>query len=271
MLVVDKVLLWGSSRQSHPPDTGTQPAGISVGYTENQWIPCGRLSTLETRKIERKNALRVTASTFGTFYFYPDGTNIPRYWYSHNRHSRIILITALKFTKYFYIYRIHVKSGFFPPRCNVVGVRCSDLLTWLLGFLSLLLLFAHGSELAQKSGKMGILWSSLESDVTCTRVIQHTMCLPWSLLLEWNLLVIDKCKKCLRGLFRLLDTGWHIALSQTDLKSRLSPYCGAAEVPSAWFLFLIFGRKAHVILIFIKLIFMDHLVCAKYFSNFLIC
>lgn len=115
MLVIDKVLLWGSSQQSRPPDTGTRPAGISVGYTENQRIPCGRLSTLETRKIERKNALRVTASTFGTFYFYPDGINIPRYWYSHNRHPRIIMVRALKFTKYFYIYRIDVKSGFCHP------------------------------------------------------------------------------------------------------------------------------------------------------------
>lgn len=58
-------------KQSHPPDTGMQPAGISVGYTENQWIPCGRLSTLETRKIERKNALRVITSTFRGFLFLP--------------------------------------------------------------------------------------------------------------------------------------------------------------------------------------------------------
>lgn len=51
---VDKVLQWGSSRQSCPPNAGSQPAGVSVGYAENQWMPCGRLSTLEARKIERE-------------------------------------------------------------------------------------------------------------------------------------------------------------------------------------------------------------------------
>lgn len=66
----------------------------------------------------------------------------------------------------------------------MVVVRCTDLLTQLLGFLLWLLLFAHGSELSQKSSEMGIRWPSLKSDVTCTRVIQHTMSLPRPLILE---------------------------------------------------------------------------------------
>lgn len=82
---VDKVLQGGSAQQSRPPNAGTQPAGISVGYAENQWVPCGRLSTLEARKIEGEKRVESCNINFQRLFdFYPDGTNISRYWYSYN-------------------------------------------------------------------------------------------------------------------------------------------------------------------------------------------
>lgn len=170
MLVVDKVLLWRSSQQSHPLDTGMQPAGVSVGYAENQWIPCGWLSTLETRKIERKSALRVITSTFRGFYFYPDGTNIPRYLYPHN-----ITVKALKFTKYQYMHRLYYKVRTLQP--VIRGGRGQEHWTshTAAGVLLLLLFkFACRSrppELIQESSQMETLWSSLNSDITCTQPV----------------------------------------------------------------------------------------------------
>ena len=176
MLVVDKVLLWRSSQQSHPLDTGMQPAGVSVGYTENQWIPCGRLSTLETRKIERKSASRVITSTFRGFYFYPDGTNIPRYWYPHNRHSRMIIVKPLKFTKYQYMHRLYYKVRTLQPVIRGDSRQERWTSHTAAGVLLLLLLFqfacrSRPPEPIQESSEMGTLWSSLNSDITCTHVI----------------------------------------------------------------------------------------------------
>lgn len=115
----------------------------------------------------------------GTFYFCPDGTNIPGYWYLHNRHPWVIIIRALQFTKYPYVHRIDTKSGLWAGERFGCGQVCWPSHT-AAGAL-LLLLYLH-PEQALESSKMGI-WN-LKSDATSTCVIQHTV--GYHYLLEEN-------------------------------------------------------------------------------------
>lgn len=147
---------------------------------------------IRNKKNREENALRVITSTFRGFYFYPDGTNIPRYWYPHNRHSRMIIVKVLKFTKYQYMHRLYYKVMTLQPVIRGGSGQEHWTSHTAAGVLLLLLLFqfacrSRPPEPMQESSEVGTLWSSLNSDITCTHVIQHTICLALILMLEWNI------------------------------------------------------------------------------------